>query len=200
MHIVQKALLNLRGLLGHFDRFISWLVDNFWNNNTIILLNLAKYRLILAISAYGLVAVSQTIFRASVQDNCEIFPQENVFKLTKLNLFYSFQMYVELYGDDSQGEGYPAKVYLKLRHMAASYFRDESDTVKEYRQALGSNRTFQYNRFAITDETKCKEELKKGNGECPCWSLCYVVYSTVWLWLSVRYVTFHFIALHVRIS
>ncbi|KAJ7390268.1 hypothetical protein OS493_026143 [Desmophyllum pertusum] len=89
------------------------------------------------------------------------------------------KMYVELYGDDSQGEGFPAKVYLNLRHMAASYFRDESDTVKEFRQPLGSTRKFQYNRFAITDETKCKEELKKGNGECPCWSLCYVVYSTV---------------------
>ncbi|KAJ7375658.1 hypothetical protein OS493_039784, partial [Desmophyllum pertusum] len=74
------------------------------------------------------------------------------------------KMYVELYGDDSQGEGFPAKVYLNLRHMAASYFRDESDTVKEYRQPLGSTRKFQYNRFAITDENKCNEEKKKGNG------------------------------------
>ena len=55
------VLLNLRGLLGHFDRFILCSLT-MWNNNTIIPVNLAEYRLILA--------VSQAIFRASLQDNC----------------------------------------------------------------------------------------------------------------------------------
>ncbi|KAJ7388774.1 hypothetical protein OS493_035740 [Desmophyllum pertusum] len=76
------------------------------------------------------------------------------------------KMYVELYGDGNatQGGGYPAKVYLNLRRMAASYFRDESDTIKKYRQPLGLTRKFKFNRFAITDDNKCNEEKKKGNG------------------------------------
>ena len=48
-------------------------VINLLNNKTIILLNLAKYRLILADSAYGLVCqVSDDIriFRAISRDNC----------------------------------------------------------------------------------------------------------------------------------
>ena len=47
-------------------------VDSLLNNKTIILLNLAEYRLILADSAYGLVGKSkyQAMFRAISQDNC----------------------------------------------------------------------------------------------------------------------------------
>ena len=50
-----KALLSLRGHLGHFDGFILRLVDNLLHNKTIILLDLVEYRLLLANSAYGLV-------------------------------------------------------------------------------------------------------------------------------------------------
>ncbi len=71
-------------------------------------------------------------------------------------------MYVELYGDNTQSGNYPAKVYLKLRHMSGSYFRDGSGNIREFRQMLGSLRTFEFNRFAITNTTKCNEEKKKG--------------------------------------
>ena len=44
-------------------------VINLLNNKTIILLNLAEYRLILANSAYGSLRPRQAIFRAISQDN-----------------------------------------------------------------------------------------------------------------------------------
>lgn len=75
-------------------------------------------------------------------------------------------MYVELYGDESQNENnLPANVYLRLRHMSGSYFRDGNGTVREFRQALASWRKFEFNRFAITDTAKCNAEKKKGNRE-----------------------------------
>lgn len=76
-------------------------------------------------------------------------------------------MYVELYGNKSQSDhlNYPAKVYLKLRHMSGSYFRDGNGNVKGYRQPLGSWRTFEFNRFSITNTAKCNKEKKKGNSK-----------------------------------
>ena len=44
------------------------LVDNLLNNKTIILLNLAEYRLILANSVYSLVAKYQALICAILQD------------------------------------------------------------------------------------------------------------------------------------
>ena len=73
-----------------------------------------------------------------------------------------FQMYVELYGDNTQSGNFPAKVYLKLLHMSSSYFRDGNGNIKEFRQKLGDPRTFEFNRFAITNTTKCNEQKKKG--------------------------------------
>ena len=49
---------------------LGWFVINLLNNKTIILLNLAEYRLILADSAYASSAKYQMIFRAISQDNC----------------------------------------------------------------------------------------------------------------------------------
>ena len=74
-------------------------------------------------------------------------------------------MYVELYGDNSQSGDYPPRVYLKMRHMSGSYFKNGNGKVKEYRQPLGSWRTFEFNRFAITNASKCNEEKKKGNSK-----------------------------------
>ncbi|XP_078357256.1 uncharacterized protein LOC144642139 [Oculina patagonica] len=73
------------------------------------------------------------------------------------------KMYVELYGDNTQNGNYPSKVYLKLRHMTSSQFRDGNGDIREFRQVLGSLRKFEFNRFAITNTTKCNEEKKKGN-------------------------------------
>ena len=71
-------------------------------------------------------------------------------------------MYVELYGDDTEIGNHPAKVYLQLRHMSSSHFRDGNGTVREYRQPIGSERILQFNRFAITNITKCNEAKNKG--------------------------------------
>ena len=60
-----KRLLDLS-----YYKDLGCFVINLLNNKTTVLLNLAEYRLILADSAYGLVAKYQTIFRAISQDNC----------------------------------------------------------------------------------------------------------------------------------
>ena len=72
-------------------------------------------------------------------------------------------MYVELYGDESQSNDYPAEVYLRLRHMSASYFRDGNDTIQEFRQPLGSMRKFEFNRFGITNTAECNNAMQEGN-------------------------------------
>ena len=76
-------------------------------------------------------------------------------------------MYVEFYGESTQNTttDFPATVYLKIRHMSAAYFRGANGTTKEFRQPLGSSRTFDFNRFAITNTTRCNEEKLKGNSK-----------------------------------
>ena len=78
-------------------------------------------------------------------------------------------MYVELYGDENENDNnnnnMPAKVYLKLRHMSGSFFRDASRQTKEFRQPLASLRNFEFDRLAITNTAKCNEEKKKGNSK-----------------------------------
>lgn len=70
-------------------------------------------------------------------------------------------MFVEFSGEDDPAgfEGIPAKVYLKVQHMSASYFRDGSGNpeLRQYRQyrRVGSKRTFYFNRLKVTDEQKC---------------------------------------------
>ncbi|RMX38123.1 hypothetical protein pdam_00003071 [Pocillopora damicornis] len=74
-------------------------------------------------------------------------------------------MYVELYGDETQRENnFPATVYLRLRHMSASFFRDGNGEVREFRQQnMDVWRKFEFDRFAITDTAKCQAEKKNGN-------------------------------------
>lgn len=83
-------------------------------------------------------------------------------------------MYVELYsdGDPSQFQDIPAKVYLRLRHLSASYFRDGYGETKEFRQKLVSERTFHFNRFEITDTEKCNERKKQGESK---YYRCFVI-------------------------
>ena len=81
-------------------------------------------------------------------------------------VLFALQMYVELYGPTTRNQtNFPAVVYLRLRHMSAAYFRDANGTTKEFRQPLGTSRTFQFNRFAITNTTRCNEEKLQGNSE-----------------------------------
>jgi hypothetical protein len=77
-------------------------------------------------------------------------------------------MYVELYGDTSQDEkslNFPAKVYLRLRHMGRSIFRDATGKAKVFHQPLSSQQEFDFNRFEITNTTLCNKEKKKGKSK-----------------------------------
>ena len=76
-------------------------------------------------------------------------------------------MYVELYGKETQRENnFPATVYLRLRHMSASFFRDGYGKMREFRQQnMDVWRKFEFDRFGITDTAKCQAEKKKGNSK-----------------------------------
>jgi len=75
-------------------------------------------------------------------------------------------MYVELYGDTTQDENdMPPRVHLNVTHLSSSYFRDGAGRVREFRQPPASSRKFEFNRFAITNTTKCNEETRNGNGK-----------------------------------
>ena len=79
-------------------------------------------------------------------------------------LIFSIQMFVELYGENSQSGSfnYPDKVYLKLRRLSGSNFGDGNGKIKEYRQPLGSWRTFEFNRFSAINTVKCNQDKKEG--------------------------------------
>ena len=73
------------------------------------------------------------------------------------------QLYVELTGTEDQPANVPATVHLRIRHLSGSRFRAGDDSVKEYRQPLGSFRKIKFRRTAVSDETKCGQEERKGN-------------------------------------
>ena len=73
-----------------------------------------------------------------------------------------WQIYIELFGTVEQPKIVPAKVYLRLRHLSGSYFRAGDNTIKQYRQSVGEYRTIKFDRFTISNETKCQENKKKG--------------------------------------
>ncbi|XP_027053468.1 uncharacterized protein LOC113680633 [Pocillopora damicornis] len=93
-------------------------------------------------------------FTIEVSDNCKSCYNVRLLK-----------MYVELYGKETQRENnFPATVYLRLRHMSASFFRDGYGKMREFRQQnMDVWRKFEFDRFAITDTAKCQAEKKKGN-------------------------------------
>ncbi|KAL9982789.1 hypothetical protein ACROYT_G004894 [Oculina patagonica] len=75
------------------------------------------------------------------------------------------KMYVELFGDGNENDNktLPAKVSLMLRRIGNSQFRNASGDIRKFAPTLASMRTFQFNRFAITNTAKCNAEKKKGN-------------------------------------
>ena len=70
---------------------------------------------------------------------------------------------MELYGT-AQDQSVPDKVRLKLRPMSRSYFKVGQE-VKEYHQPLASWRYLNFDRFKISDATKCREEKEQGRGK-----------------------------------
>lgn len=75
------------------------------------------------------------------------------------------QIYIELFSPDNQTHpvNVPDKVHLQVRHLSGSFFRDGNDEIKQYRQPLGAYRRIRFDRFAISDETKCRESKEKGS-------------------------------------
>ncbi|KAL9956907.1 hypothetical protein ACROYT_G038462 [Oculina patagonica] len=70
------------------------------------------------------------------------------------------KMFVEFSGEgDPESFEVPSKVYLKIQHMSASYFRDGSGNpeLRQYRQyrRKKSKRLLHFNRLKVTDEQKC---------------------------------------------
>lgn len=77
-------------------------------------------------------------------------------------------MYVEMYGDNTQQKNnLPSTVHLRVRHESASYFKDGNNVIRKFRQKLGTTswQKFQFNRFGITDQAKCDEEISKDNSK-----------------------------------
>ena len=73
-----------------------------------------------------------------------------------------FKIYIELSGDD-QPDNVPAIVQLQVRHLSASYFRAGDNTIKQYRQPLGSYRNIKFDRFTTTKRRKCQKSKTKGS-------------------------------------
>ena len=61
-----------------------------------------------------------------------------------------------------QSDKVPSTVYLQVRHLSGSYFRAGDNTIKYYRQPLGAYRKIKFDRFTISDESKCLERKRKG--------------------------------------
>lgn len=83
-------------------------------------------------------------------------------------IIIKMQMYIELYGDTTQDEktlNFPARVYLRLRHMSRSIFRDAAGETKIFHQPLASPRKFEFNRFEITNTIECNKDKKKGKSK-----------------------------------
>lgn len=74
---------------------------------------------------------------------------------------FFMQLYVELTGDEKQEKNIPKDVHLQIRHLSASYFRAGDNSIKDYRQPLGSYRKIEFNRFATTDQKKCEESTAR---------------------------------------
>ncbi|XP_078356298.1 uncharacterized protein LOC144642898 isoform X2 [Oculina patagonica] len=92
-----------------------------------------------------------TRFSLDISDSCD-----DCYNVRLLKIF------VELYGDKSQRKGkYPADVFLELRHLGDSSFRDGNDKVKQYRQPV-TWRKLKFNRFSITNQDKCDRLRTKG--------------------------------------
>ena len=76
--------------------------------------------------------------------------------------YFCFQIYVELYGPEKQPAGVPDKVHLQIRHLSGSSFRAGDNSIKHYRQSVGSYRKITFDRSAVTKEGKCNRKKAKG--------------------------------------
>ena len=79
------------------------------------------------------------------------------------DLLYKFilQIYIELFGA-AQPDKVPATVHLQVRHLSGSYFRAGNNTIKQYRQPVGAYKNIKFDRFTITNDTKCQDLKKEG--------------------------------------
>ncbi|XP_078356069.1 uncharacterized protein LOC144640885, partial [Oculina patagonica] len=71
------------------------------------------------------------------------------------------KIYIELYGSEDQPANVPAHVHIQVRHLSGSYFRAGDNTIKQYRQPVGSYRKIKFDRFTLTKESKCKKRKQQ---------------------------------------
>ncbi|XP_078344954.1 uncharacterized protein LOC144630471 [Oculina patagonica] len=100
-------------------------------------------------------AQGYTRFSLNIDDSCATCYNMRLLKI-----------YIELLGS-KQAKKVPATVHLQVRHLSGSYFRAGDNTIKQYRQPVGSYRKIMFDRFSISDDKKCKKQKRKGkNNKC----------------------------------
>ena len=66
-------------------------------------------------------------------------------------------MYIELFGPEKQTESVWDEVRLRVRHLSRAYFRAGNGQIKQYQQPITNFRDLKFDRFVISNETKCRE-------------------------------------------
>lgn len=74
-------------------------------------------------------------------------------------------MYIELFGPEKQTESVWDEVRLRVRHLSRAYFRADNGQIKQYQQPITNYRALKFDRFVISNETKCRE-YKEDPGKC----------------------------------
>lgn len=74
-------------------------------------------------------------------------------------------MYIELFGPEKQTESVWDEVRLRVRHLSRAYFRAGNGQIKQYQPPITDYRDLKFDRFVISNETKCRE-YKEDLGKC----------------------------------
>ncbi|XP_078345264.1 uncharacterized protein LOC144630770 [Oculina patagonica] len=102
-------------------------------------------------------AKGYTIFSLNIEKSCK--------KCYNMRLI---KIYIELYGFESQPANVSDNIHLQIRHLSSSYFRAGDNTIKQYRQHVGSYRKIKFDRFNITNEETCNRKKEAGlDKKCP---------------------------------
>ncbi|KAJ7392017.1 hypothetical protein OS493_014953 [Desmophyllum pertusum] len=103
-----------------------------------------------------------SIFRDLVSMGNTTFSIDSTSSCTSCYNVRLLKLYVELSGSE-QPNSIPDTIYLQIRHLSESFFRAGNGQFQKYRQPLGNSRTINFRRYAIIDETRCREEEINGN-------------------------------------
>lgn len=74
-------------------------------------------------------------------------------------------MYIELFGPEKQPESVWDEVRLRVRHLSRAYFLAGDSQIKQYQQPITNFRDLKFDRFQVSNGTKCRE-YKEEPGKC----------------------------------